>query len=519
MVKFPPERELDMGIGCASRIMKTLHLPRPMVDFALRQFVRCEMIQAIKEERQQDAKNNVLFSPPEEERIAVHCVWATEFYGPADRKRLGQSLRRLDRQETGNLPADQGLHDWLSKLDRYQSGVAYRSLGLMKPRGVVFPHGVRNYVVDMPEHVAFAEGTIAYVSPALIAIVVCFVLDDQYSSSFDEALRRGRRTLGTLQGLGWETHGPADQKRTAIDEMRKGMIERATSWFRKHIPGIFSSVLEDRLVPTCEFMTVKNAYPFVRDSASTGTPPLYLDLSDDSNRAFAIPRHQQDELRSHSVLADRFDISPTTNEAFVSHALHGAVWPILIAVGTTSLLEAYTEQLNRLRNEESSRLRGLRSVKRTLDRVGKALGYFPTVGVIADGLLNATQQPFSTIGLVQNLCPCSDHDWRKPLRQQLIDTIGVQATWTIQTEVSLRGCVTMGSGRVEALEHQVDHGDVHPRFAALRALLVVFAQPSTSAQPSQGAFHHPPSGQDLEVVAVRFALDHGQQPTAGVPGP
>ena len=114
------------------------------------------------------------------------------------------------------------------------------------------------------------------------------------------------------------------------------------------------------------------------------------------------------------------------------------MWPILIAVGTTSLLEAYTEQLNRLRNEESSRLRGLRSVKRTLDRVGKALGYFPTVGVIADGLLNATQQPFSTIGLVQNLCPCSDHDWRKPLRQQLIDTIGVQATWTIQTEASLR---------------------------------------------------------------------------------
>lgn len=41
----------------------------------------------------------------------------------------------------------------------------------------------------------------------------------------------------------------------------------------------------------------------------------------------------------------------------------------------------------------------MRSVKRTLDRVSKALGYFPTVGVIADGLLNATQQPFSTIGL------------------------------------------------------------------------------------------------------------------------
>ena len=65
----------------------------------------------------------------------------------------------------------------------------------------------------------------------------------------------------------------------------------------------------------------------------------------------------------------------------------------------------------------------------------------------------------------------------------------------------------------------MNHGDMHPGFAALGAFFIVFAQPSASAQPSQGAFHHPPPGQDLKVVAVWFALDHGQQPTARSPSP
>ena len=77
----------------------------------------------------------------------------------------------------------------------------------------------------------------------------------------------------------------------------------------------------------------------------------------------------------------------------------------------------------------------------------------------------------------------------------------------------------MGLGGLEAFEHQVDHGDMHPCLAALGALLVVFVQPSAPAQPSQSALDYPPSGQDLKVVVVWFALDNGQHPTSGNPGP
>ena len=57
-----------------------------------------------------------------------------------------------------------------------------------------------------------------------------------------------------------------------------------------------------------------------------------------------------------------------------------------------------------------------------------------------------------------------------------------------------RVCDKRGSGGLETFEHQVDHGDMYPGFAALGALLIVLAQPSTSAQPGQSTLHYPPSG-------------------------
>ena len=77
----------------------------------------------------------------------------------------------------------------------------------------------------------------------------------------------------------------------------------------------------------------------------------------------------------------------------------------------------------------------------------------------------------------------------------------------------------MASSRLEAFEHQVDHGDVNPGFAAVGALFAVFAQSATSAQPGQSSFYHPPSGQYLKVAAVGFAFHHGEQPSAHRPSP
>ena len=60
---------------------------------------------------------------------------------------------------------------------------------------------------------------------------------------------------------------------------------------------------------------------------------------------------------------------------------------------------------------------------------------------------------------------------------------------------------------------------MNPGLAGFGQLLVVFAEPSAPAQPGQCALHYPPARQHLEVVAVRAAAHHLQQPASGRPSP
>ena len=60
---------------------------------------------------------------------------------------------------------------------------------------------------------------------------------------------------------------------------------------------------------------------------------------------------------------------------------------------------------------------------------------------------------------------------------------------------------------------------MHPDFAAVRALLIVFAEPSASTEPRQGALHNPPARQHLKAVDIRFPAYHGQQPSTSGPRP
>ena len=60
---------------------------------------------------------------------------------------------------------------------------------------------------------------------------------------------------------------------------------------------------------------------------------------------------------------------------------------------------------------------------------------------------------------------------------------------------------------------------MNPGFSCFQPFLLVFAESSAPAQPGQGALHHPPAGQELELVAVRAPAHHPQQPTSGSPCP
>ena len=77
----------------------------------------------------------------------------------------------------------------------------------------------------------------------------------------------------------------------------------------------------------------------------------------------------------------------------------------------------------------------------------------------------------------------------------------------------------MGSGGLEAFEHQVNHGDMHPGFAALRAFLNSLCSTVGIGTSRLKYVPPPPSAQHLEVVDVRFAFDYGEQPSPSGPSP
>jgi len=60
---------------------------------------------------------------------------------------------------------------------------------------------------------------------------------------------------------------------------------------------------------------------------------------------------------------------------------------------------------------------------------------------------------------------------------------------------------------LESVKHEVDHGELDHRYAALRIGLVVFAQPPISAEPGERAFDDPAFGQHHEPLHVVATFD------------
>src|ERR1700728_3748331 len=66
----------------------------------------------------------------------------------------------------------------------------------------------------------------------------------------------------------------------------------------------------------------------------------------------------------------------------------------------------------------------------------------------------------------------------------------------------------------EATNHKSRHCPVDHRFTRLGSTLVVLAQPSMTADPAEGAFHHPPTREEFEPCDVIGSLDDLQDPAA-----
>ena len=69
------------------------------------------------------------------------------------------------------------------------------------------------------------------------------------------------------------------------------------------------------------------------------------------------------------------------------------------------------------------------------------------------------------------------------------------------------------------MEHELDHCDTYHGFASVGEILVVFAEASVAAQPTERSFHDPAMGEDMESLQVIGSANDLEDPATDVGNP
>jgi len=339
--------------------------------------------------QEDDAQANLETSPPEDERVRAHCVWAVEFFGPTEQAQLLAALSRLNWDRSGFWYGN--VSQWIRQA-REGSGGGWLNLGTITRRGDKRWLGDKRYA-SLPRAFDFARGRVVNMSSGLTAVVMQFVLRDEFTGRLDHALRARYQTYAarTERRIGF--HLPRNQKQKAVGRILDDYRQQAASWFRAELPGLFAGGLLGIHFPTCVFLTTDRARPF--DDEAVRSLDSYVEILGLG--------HQWDiwnseHLTGLTLHVSRYDASPALNliiagrsdEVFTHERGEGAggdaEWGMVYRLSLDftdsitflaieSLLRGYDARLARLRDELRSLAdredeRALRRVRREILAVG-----------------------------------------------------------------------------------------------------------------------------------------------------
>ena len=200
-------------------------------------------------------------TPPPDELIDLRCIWGIEFYTPGDVAELEARFHDLGwGAAQGSRPGRDPV-SWLRGLRRHRYGAASSNVGPITAEHSPTFLGDTYSVAHLPPGVSYAHGRIHSLSPSLIAISVCFVLEPSFSTNINDSLRQSRVSYLVPIPRGYSIIDPYIQKSESIAEIRGNLQESIADWFSVYLPGVFSRT-SSRL-PTCELLTAKVARPFI----------------------------------------------------------------------------------------------------------------------------------------------------------------------------------------------------------------------------------------------------------------
>ena len=411
--------------------------------------------------RSTDPRLNAQSTPPAGEFIDLCSVWATEFYTPAYRDDLLNSLQRLEWTNELRDPVN-----WLKSRGNNQFDHSWMPLGPILPRDAPNPYLVQPLRAELPQGVRSAKADIYCFTPSLIAITLEFVFEDGFNKAFDDALRQDRRSYVTSINRGYRIHDPGNQKANHINQLRREAVGTVTNWMSVNIPGVFSSGLLDGEFPSCEFLTLSKMKPFPQRTEAAPDFPWYLfrlgllnsfgTWESDSVPGLRLKPHL-DSVGGiptyHSILSIDQDSWTTASsgkegqwDRFSQLAeVHGRVAGQLGLLAIQALLRGYAGHFRELRDSDLWTITQDSSAIDTLQTIGEMVSYSVDIAAVTAELRSHIQSRIPLGIEVESFSPTPDtpEDWWSGSLEQVVQRgIGEDAAWLQSMERASRTHVT-----------------------------------------------------------------------------
>ena len=227
----------------------------------------------LSEVRKLDPTQNAESTPPLDEFIDLRCMWAVEFYSPAYVDLLLAGLRKLgwdNKYGVNNLESPTA---WIQRTRLNAYSANWLNLDLIRSSDAE-GFDSSTLIGLLPPNVQYATGRLYSLTSSLTCIVMAFVFKENYSSKLDESLRTNFQTYVKPSERGYYT--PSIQKTELIRQIRTNMVKFTTMWFHENLPGLFSSGVLGGDLPTCEFVVLRQAEPFMHPRENSAHSTEYL---------------------------------------------------------------------------------------------------------------------------------------------------------------------------------------------------------------------------------------------------
>ena len=253
------------------------------------------------------------------------------------------------------------------------------------------------------------------------------------------------------------------------------MTREIGDWFGENLPGLFSSGILDGEIPTCEFLTTREAEPFPTQSEREANFQDYLDILGlwrdfdawESSRVpglkFRMPERGNNNPPYHSLLAINEDQHMTAIPEYYNHPdreariLHvdSCMPGLLMLWSILPMLEGYTQHLNDVRDSATTRRIGRSAPTKVLGKLGVNVAHSVDIAAVMSELEMYSEDSVPLIRDVEPFEPCDSRFYEPvlPLRNRLEAIIERRVTWLERVDKSIRDHLAQYGSLVGAEEN------------------------------------------------------------------